>query len=259
MRFWLRVLWRAESVVLMDRSITDSVVRSYELMRSHFGFLNWWPGDGPLEICLGAILTQNTSWKNVEKALANLRSVASLEDASQLLGLPHDQFESLLVPSGYFRVKSKRVRSFLEIVVNEFGGSIGAMLSGEVADVRRRLLNINGIGPETADSMMLYAGGHHIFVVDAYTRRIFSRHGWCQSDISYDDLQQLCHQSLTETRAATRDIGIFQDFHAQIVMTGKDFCRPRQPDCINCPLHCILPENGPVLDKRKANRNENRE
>ena len=122
----------------------------------------------------------------------------------------------------------------------EFGGDLGRLFAGEAAAVRERLLAINGVGPETADSMLLYAGGHHRFVIDAYTKRIFQWHGWSGMDANYEDLQRLCERALNE-RPRRERLDYWQDFHAQLVMVGKDFCRTRQPRCAECPLKPLLP------------------
>ena len=213
--------------------------RAYRLMRAHFGHQHWWPGETPFEVCVGAILTQNTSWSNVERAIANLKAARVLEPR-KLLALGESKLAALIRPAGYFNVKARRLRSFLRALVEEFGGNLEALFSGETAVVRARLLAINGVGPETADSMLLYAGGHHRFVIDAYTKRIFQRHGRCRSDDSYEDLQQLCEWALDRKARRVR-LDYWQDYHAQLVNIGKDYCRTRQPRCAECPLKALLP------------------
>jgi len=208
-------------------------------MLAHFGHLQWWPGETPFEVCIGAILTQNTSWSNVERAIANLKAARVLEP-EKLFALSESKLAALIRPAGYFNVKAGRLRSFLRVLVEEFGGDLERLLAGETAAVRERLLAINGVGPETADSMLLYAGGHHRFVVDAYTKRIFQRHGWSGADSSYEDLQRLCERALGQKPRSKR-LDYWQDFHAQLVMVGKDFCRPREPRCAECPLKPLLP------------------
>ncbi len=212
--------------------------RAYRLMRAHFGHLHWWPGETPFEVCVGAILTQNTSWSNVERAIANLKAARVLEPA-KLLALSESKLAALIRPAGYFNVKARRLRSFLRVLVEEFGGDLRRLFAAETAVVRERLLAINGVGPETADSMLLYAGGHHRFVIDAYTKRIFPRHGWSGADAGYEDLQRLCEGALDHKPRRER-LDYWQDFHAQLVMVGKDFCRPRQPRCAECPLKPLL-------------------
>src|SRR5262249_10545311 len=150
------------------------------------------------------------------------------------------QLAALIRPAGYFNVKARRLRAFLRVLVEDFGGDLVRFFAGETSAVRERLLAICGIGPETADSMLLYAGAHRSFVVDAYTRRIFHRHGWSGADASYEELQALCESALShKTRRASLDY--WQDYHAQIVITGKHFCRNRQPQCAKCPLRPLLP------------------
>lgn len=214
--------------------------RAYQLMVHRFGHQHWWPGDTPFEVCVGAILTQNTSWKNVERAIANLKAAGVL-DPRKLFALPERRLAELLRPAGYFNVKARRLRSFLRVLVGNFGADPGRLFAGDTAVVRERLLAISGIGPETADSMLLYAGGHPSFVIDAYTKRILERHGWCGADATYDDLKRLCESALDETSSRER-LDYWQDYHAQLVMVGKDFCRPRQPHCQQCPLKPLLPK-----------------
>jgi endonuclease-3 related protein len=213
--------------------------RAHRWVRAHFGHQHWWPGETPFEVCVGAILTQNTSWSNVERAIANLKA-AQVLDARKLFALEESKLAALLRPAGYFNVKARRLRSFLRVLVEEYDGDLGRLFAGETAAVRERLLAINGVGPETADSMLLYAGGHHSFVIDAYTKRIFHRHGWCGADAGYEDLQRLCESALDQKPRGER-LDYWQDYHAQLVIVGKHFCRTRQPRCAECPLKPLLP------------------
>ena len=240
---------------------TAKLRRAYRLMRARYGHLRWWPGETAFEVCVGAILTQNTNWGNVERAIANLRAARVLEP-KKLFALSEKELASLIRPAGYFNVKARRLRSFLRVLVENFAGNLKPLFAGETAVVRERLLAIHGIGPETADSMLLYAGEHHSFVIDAYTKRIFQRHGWWNGGVKslkfkvqsskatsakgnsaqdYDLLKDLCEHSLNETPPAER-LDYWQDYHAQLVMVGKDFCRPRQPRCEECPLKPLLPK-----------------
>jgi endonuclease-3 related protein len=219
--------------------------RAYRLMRAHFGHQHWWPGETPFEVCVGAILTQNTSWSNVERAIANLKAAGVLEP-KQLFALSESQLAALIRSAGYLNVKGRRLRSFLRVLVEQFGGDLERLFAGETAAVRERLLAINGVGPETADSMLLYAGGHHRFVIDAYTRRIFQRHRWSGANAGYEDLQGLCESALDEKPRRER-LDYWQDFHAQLVIVGKDFCRTRRPRCAECPLRRLLPRNRPCF------------
>jgi endonuclease-3 related protein len=208
-------------------------------MRAHFGHQGWWPASTAFEMCVGAILTQNTSWSNVELALGKLKA-AKLLEPRKLLALPERKLARLLRSTGYFNVKAKRLRCFLKVFVNEYSGELNRLFAGETSAVRERLLSICGIGPETADSMLLYAGRHHRFVIDAYTKRIFERHGWCSSEADYPELQRLCEAALCE-KPVGETLDYWQDFHAQLVMVGKYFCRTRQPFCEQCPLKPLLP------------------
>lgn len=214
--------------------------RAYQLMFARFGHQHWWPGETPFEVCVGAILTQNTSWTNVERAIANLKSAGVLEPR-KLFALPEAELAQLIRPAGYFNVKTRRLRAFLHVLVEECGGELPRLFAGETAAARERLLAINGIGPETADSLLLYAGGHHSFVVDAYTKRIFSRHRWCSAGDDYHTLKAICESALNERPVAER-LDYWQDYHAQLVMVGKLFCRPREPRCADCPLRVLLPK-----------------
>lgn len=237
---------------------------AYELMRAWSGHQHWWPGETPFEVCVGAILTQNTAWSNVEHAIANLKAARVLEPG-KLFALPEAKLAGLIRPAGYFNVKARRLRSFLRVLVENFGGDLNRLFAGETSTVRKGLLAIHGIGPETADSLLLYAGGHYSFVIDAYTKRIFQRHGWgskgtrlryaparqegkrkkekkvrAKSDgFSYDELKGLCESALDQRRGAAR-LDYWQDYHAQLVRVGKHFCRTRAPRCGECPLKPLL-------------------
>jgi endonuclease-3 related protein len=232
---------------MVSPKIKRDLRRAYDLMRARFGHQHWWPGETPFEVCVGAILTQNTAWTNVERAIANLKAAQVLEP-EKLFALPEPKLAERIRPAGYFNVKARRLRSFLRVLVEKFGGDLKKLFAGETSAVRRRLLAINGVGPETADSMLLYAGGHHSFVIDAYTKRIFQRHGWspqstAQSPRSaggYDELKALCESALDQKRGAAR-LDYWQDYHAQLVMMGKHFCRTRAPRCDKCPLKPLLP------------------
>lgn len=214
--------------------------RAYDHMRAAQGHQHWWPGRTPFEVCVGAILTQNTSWKNVERAIRRLDQAGAL-DPQVLHATPHATLAEWVRPAGYFNVKARRLAAFVATLVNDHQGSLAQLFAGETSVVRERLLAIHGIGPETADCLLLYAGGHLSFVVDAYTRRIFARHGWCGPAATYDDLQVRCARS----RDASKGLDLldyWQDYHAQLVAVGKDFCRPREPRCTTCPLRSLLPD-----------------
>ncbi len=215
------------------RPAGPAIRRAHETMSAFYGPLRWWPAETPFEVALGAILTQNTAWRRVEAAIAGLRSHGLLE-ARTLATVPEGALAEHLRPAGTFRVKARYVRAFLEWLLGRYGGDLGAALRGDSAAKREELLALRGIGRETADSILLYAGGHPVFVVDAYTRRIFSRHGVVGGREDYDEIRRLFEAALP------RDAAVYNELHAQIVMTGKDFCRPRSPRCESCPLS-VLP------------------
>ncbi len=224
--------------------------RAYRLLRARFGHQHWWPGDTAFEVCVGAILTQNTSWTNVERALVQLKK-AGVFDPHALWDLPEDALAQLLRPAGYYNVKARRLRAFLAVLVRQHGGRVASLLQGATDAARDRLLSIPGIGPETADSMLLYAGGHSRFVVDAYTRRIFHRHGWCSALATYAELQELCERTLTDLPAARR-LDYWQDYHAQLVRVGKEYCRSRHPRCASCPLKPLLPRGEDRTNRQRG-------
>jgi endonuclease-3 related protein len=208
----------------------------YRRLRDRFGPAGWWPGETPFEVCLGAILTQNTSWTNVEKALEVLRR-RGLLSFEKLRGLPPSRLAPMIRSSGYFNVKARRIRAFLAFLGREYGGRAEDMAGEEPRALRARLLAVDGIGRETADSIILYAAGQPLFVVDAYTRRIFARLGLLGGDESYDAIQRFFMDRLPPNAP------LYNDFHAQIVRLGKDVCRPR-PRCGDCPLDILCPRRG---------------
>ena len=204
-----------------------------------FGPQRWWPGESPFEVIVGAVLTQNTSWQNVERAIRNLRD-ADLLDPYLLYAVPVEELEDLIRPAGYFRVKAARLRSVLKFIVERYGGSLDAMFSTSLPELRRRLLEVHGVGPETADSILLYAGGLLSFVVDAYTYRIFARHGWIGFDADYDQIQEYVQAELPQ------EAPLYNEFHALLVRLGKDYCKKTNPKCAECPLREELPRGGPL-------------
>ncbi|MBN1881178.1 MAG: endonuclease III domain-containing protein [Deltaproteobacteria bacterium] len=211
----------------------------YQSLHGHFGHRNWWPGDTPFEIAVGAILTQNTSWANVTKAIDNLKGAGVLTQ-SAMARLPQNELEELIRPSGFFRVKGRRLKCFLDYLAREWEGDMSLALAGDLTAARERLLGVSGIGPETADSILLYAGGRPVFVVDAYTKRVLVRHDLVDETASYHDIQALFMDHLPH------DAELFNDFHAQFVAVGKEYCRPKHPRCSECPLEGILPEKEPI-------------
>lgn len=229
-------------------NIKHQLKQAYNLMRSRFGHQHWWPGETDFEICIGAILTQNTAWSNVEKAISNLKK-ENLLNPRALYQTPSEKIGKLIKPVGYYNIKAKRLKNFLKVLVEEYSGEVGLLLSGNKEEVRIRLLSINGIGFETADSMMLYAGGHLSFVVDAYTKRIFVRHNWANENATYNDLKTLCETSLNDL-SPDRLLDYWQDYHAQLVMVGKNYCRKSNPGCESCPLFPLLRNHRPLKNQK---------
>jgi endonuclease III related protein len=201
----------------------------YRLLRERFGHRKWWPGETPFEVCVGAILTQNTAWQNVEKAIANLKA-AGLMDARKLHAAGVARIAELIRPAGYFNVKARRLHSFLTFLVRGHRGDVKVVAEIGLPFAREILLGVNGVGKETADSMLLYAMGLPAFVVDAYTKRIFSRMGHIRPIAEYDEVQALFQKLLPE------DAPLYNDYHAQIVELGKRCCRKSNPRCGECPV-----------------------
>jgi endonuclease-3 related protein len=214
-------------------------VRYYEAMFTALGPQHWWPARTPFEVIVGAILTQNTAWVNVERAIENLRRERLLTPRA-LERVPARRLGRLIRSSGYFRQKAKKLKAFVRFLRVEFGGSLTRMFQTPTAELRVNLLAVHGIGPETADSILLYAGGHAVFVVDAYTKRILDRHSVVREKAGYEEIRQLFEQSLP------RDTALYNEFHALIVQVGKNWCRPRAPRCDSCPLGALLPEGQPL-------------
>ena len=202
--------------------------RIYRELYGSFGPQQWWPGETRFEIIVGAILTQNTNWKNVEKAIKNLKA-KKLLSPGKLHVLKQHQIARIIKPAGFFNVKAKRLKNFLDFLFDRYGGTFDLMEKKDTWVLRSELLGVNGIGPETADSILLYAFNKPVFVVDAYTKRIFSRHRLVSSSEGYQQLQELFHTHLH------RDEGMFNEYHALIVTCAKRFCRSK-PDCSSCPL-----------------------
>lgn len=210
-------------------------LQAYNRLSAAFGHQRWWPtttSDKETEIIIGAILTQNTSWKNVEMAIANL-AAADMADFRRIAAAKKEKIAQLIRPSGYFNQKSERLRLFAQYVCDNYGGNVNRLLRNGIGGLREELLRLKGIGPETADSVMLYAGNKAVFVVDAYTRRIFSRIGVCGSSVSYDELQRLLVNGLPESM---RTAAVFSQYHALLVELGKKACTKNTPLCGNCPL-----------------------
>ena len=215
--------------MIMNKGLSNTLKKSYNKLLKTFGPQHWWPGDTPFEVIVGAILTQNTAWTNVEKAIHNLKK-AKLLTPGKLHDLSQDEIAKYIRPAGYFNIKAKRLKHFLNYLFDNYGGNLKKMFKKRTDALRRELLSVNGIGPETADSILLYAGNHPVFVVDAYTKRIFSRHQVVKADAEYHDIQELFMKNLPH------DVKMFNEYHALIVKAGRDFCRTRKPLCSRCPL-----------------------
>jgi endonuclease-3 related protein len=206
----------------------------FSRLAAHFGPLHWWPAQTPFEVVVGAILTQNTAWRNVEYAIANLKAAAALTPAA-LAGIDRGELENLIRPAGFFRQKAERLQLFARHLLSRYGGDLAAMLSGSMQAVRVELLACKGVGPETADSILLYAGDRPSFVVDAYTRRLFTRLGLLGGSEEYEAIRALFMDNLPP------DTDLFNEYHALIVEECKIFCRKRAPLCPACPLLADCP------------------
>jgi endonuclease-3 related protein len=223
-------------------------MRYFAAMSQTLGPMHWWPARTPFEVIVGAILTQNTSWANVERAIANLRSAQTLTP-SAISVARMAKLANLVRPSGYFRQKAKKLKAFVRFLQREYSGSLKRMFDTPTGTLREKLLSVRGIGPETADCILLYAGNHPVFVVDAYTHRIFGRHGITDGKPQYESVRALVEAALP------RDSQLFNEFHALVVNTGKNWCRKKEPRCAECPLGSLLPENSPLSQIHVAQRN----
>ena len=218
----------------MIDSTAQRMVGMFTELLNHFGPQHWWPGETELEVIVGAVLTQNTNWKNVEKAILNLKEKGLLS-LHRLNALSVLELAQLIRPAGYFNIKAKRLKNLIDLLRERYHLDLSRLLDEETDTLRQKLLSVNGIGPETADSILLYAGHRPVFVVDAYTHRILRRHGMTDEQTDYHELQSLFMDHLPD------DPALFNEFHALIVKTGKEYCR-RKPLCHLCPLQ----EWGPV-------------
>ena len=200
----------------------------YRSMFAYFGPQKWWPGESVLEIMVGAVLTQNTNWKNVEKAIANLKQ-RNMLSIQRIHSLSIEALAEAIRPSGYYNAKARRLKNLIAFLSERYHGDLSRFLEQRTAELREGLLSVKGVGLETADSILLYAAQRPVFVIDAYTFRILRRHGLIADQATYHELQDLFEEHLPA------DAPLFNEFHALIVMTGKEFCRPKPP-CRKCPL-----------------------
>ena len=253
----------------MSETKHDAIRKYYHTLFSAWGRQHWWPAQSRLEMIVGAYLTQNTSWTNVEKALGNLRK-ARLLSISGIRRTPQPELEQLIRPAGYFRQKAQRLKTFVSFLDERYSGSLDRMFARPTAELRDELLALNGVGPETADSILLYAGNHPVFVVDAYTRRIFDRHRILPEKTEYEEIRAFFQHALAPvvhdraqlsaapqleagirgaahppsamsmfTRTAL--VQVYNEMHGLIVGVGKNYCRKSHPKCDECPLQHLLP------------------
>jgi len=208
--------------------INETLTEIYQLLFEHFGPQHWWPGETQFEIITGAILTQNTNWGNVEKAISNLKA-AELLTPKKLHNIEVSELAELIRPAGYYNIKAKRLKNFVAWLFESYGGKLTNLESLDSYRLRAELLAIKGVGRETADSILLYAFDREIFVVDAYTARVAIRHGLIEPEADYEQLRELFQSNLPE------DAQLFNEYHALLVKVGKEFCRPKAR-CAGCPL-----------------------
>lgn len=212
----------------------------YKILYEHYGPQRWWPADSLIEVIIGAMLTQNTNWQNVSRALDNLKN-DNLLSLNALHSLPLEQLAEKIRPSGYYNLKAKRVKNLLDLLAAhaDAGSSdekiLADFFSDDLESLRQQLLTVKGVGPETADSILLYAGQKPIFVIDAYTYRILVRHGLIGEETDYNEMQELFMEALP------RDPQLFNEYHALLVRLGKECCKKRNPLCQECPLQNVEP------------------
>jgi len=209
----------------------------YQKLYKSFGPQYWWPGETPLEVMVGAILTQNTNWQNVERAIVNIKKAKAL-DARELCRMPHERLARLLRPAGYFNIKARRLKNFLRFYLDSYGANMRKMRAINTEVLRGQLLSVNGIGEETADSILLYALNKPVFVVDAYTKRFCFRHGLILKDSDYQEVQRFFTQNLESS------VQLFNEYHALIVRLAKEYCFKSKPKCAVCPLRTDLVHHG---------------
>lgn len=213
-------------------SVTARLREIYNLLDDHFGPLHWWPAKTPFEVMVGAVLTQNTSWKNVEKSIDSLNK-ANLLSFEAMSALPESELASSIRSSGYFNVKARRLKNLLRMIETDYGARTEALFDDDTSSARAALLAVKGIGPETADSILLYGGEHPTFVVDAYTHRVLSRHNLIPEICDYQTIHDLFMDNLEH------DARMFNQYHALFVRTAKEFCKKSNPLCKHCPLNGI--------------------
>ncbi|OGQ96685.1 MAG: endonuclease [Deltaproteobacteria bacterium RIFOXYD12_FULL_57_12] len=209
--------------------MSNKIQEIYQMLFDRFGPQHWWPGETPFEVMVGAVLTQNTNWTNVSRAIANLQQ-GDLLSFQALHAMPPSLLAEKIRPAGYYNLKAARLKNLLNLIAAEYQGRLSDFFAEETAVLRQKLLAVKGVGPETADSIVLYAAHKPAFVVDAYTYRILSRHSLIVEDAGYDEIQELFVGALPE------DVRLYNEYHALLVKLGKDFCRKSKPLCASCPL-----------------------
>ncbi len=213
-------------------STREKINRMYELLEDALGPQHWWPGETPFEVMVGAVLTQNTNWTNVEKAIANLKQ-RDLLTPEKLHSLPTEELAELIRPAGYYNIKAKRLKNLIDFLFDDFDGDLDALFSLGVYDLRRSLLSVSGVGRETCDSIILYAAEKPTFVVDTYTHRVLLRHDLIDESADYEEIKELFESSLPA------EVQLFNEFHALLVRVGKVYCR-KSPACAECPLDVMF-------------------
>lgn len=219
--------------------MTTTVQEAYDRLFTAYGPQGWWPGDSPFEVLIGAVLVQNTAWRNVEKALDNLRDAGCL-NARRLYALPVEELAELIRPAGYYRIKAQRLRNLLQLVVERYDADLATLFAVPPDVLRNELLEVQGVGPETADAIMLYAGQIPSFVADTYAHRVLARHGWLDFEADYTAVKEFFEERLPS------DVRLYNEYHALLVRVGKEHCKSGEPKCDGCPLQPMLPEGGPL-------------
>jgi len=213
--------------------VKNSFLEIYDILLETFGPQNWWPAETHFEVAVGAVLTQNANWSNVCKAIDNLRNKGFLS-FEMMTSLSLDELAELIRPSGYYNIKAKRLSNLLQMIQEKYDGDLELLFEEDTHTAREMLLSVRGVGPETADSILLYAGHHPVFVVDTYTHRIFSRHNLIEEESDYYSIQQEFLASLP------CEVKLFNEYHALLVQTGKEYCKKTNPRCDHCPLGKLL-------------------
>ncbi|MBA4019750.1 MAG: endonuclease [Pirellula sp.] len=217
--------------------MTAAVQEAFDRLLERYGPQHWWPGEGPFEILVGTVLVQNTNWRNVEKAIDNLREAGVLTP-EKIYALDPEELGELIRPAGYYQVKTKRLRNLLRLIIDQYDGDLDTMFAGNMHALREELLGVNGVGPETADCILLYVGNFPKFIADGYAMRVAARHGWIEFEADYHGLQDFFESRLPA------EAPLYNEYHALLVKVGKEHCKTK-PICTGCPLEELLPDSGP--------------